>query len=104
MNSLPCLAKLVRVLRQRTLDVRGNVPEFPSRKPVILPKLHRQSRVNRWHRARVLCRALSVRRNFGSLRLQGLDRQVSTCAIEVYAEMANHLPDMAQFDLVKFWK
>jgi hypothetical protein len=41
MNSLPCLAKLVRVLRQRTLDVRGNVREFPSRKPVILPKLHR---------------------------------------------------------------
>jgi hypothetical protein len=26
---------------------------------------------------------------------QELDRQMSTCAIDVYTEMANHLPDMA---------
>src|ERR1019366_9670095 len=38
--------------------MRGNVREFPSRKPVILPKLHRQSRVNRWHRARVFVSCL----------------------------------------------
>jgi hypothetical protein len=40
----------------------------------------------------------------GTGNRQGLDRQMSTRAIEVYAEMANHLPDMAQLDLVKFWK